>query len=62
MTLKNTMLEAIKCPGDLRALSEKNLQNLADDLRGETIGAVAVTGIISVSSRVIFGMIWKVEK
>src|SRR5215216_4344969 len=44
MTLKNTMLDAIKCPADLRAVSEKDLQKVADDLRTETIGAVAVTG------------------
>src|SRR5215211_3452502 len=44
MTLKNTMLDAIKCPADLRAVSEKDLQKVADDLRAETIGAVAVTG------------------
>src|SRR5215216_6487453 len=44
MTLKTTMLDAIKCPSDLRANSEKDLQKVADDLRAETIGAVAVTG------------------
>src|SRR3954453_16425286 len=44
MTLKTTMLDAIKCPSDLRANSEKDLQKVADDLRTETIGAVAVTG------------------
>src|SRR5215203_3800947 len=44
MTLKTTMLDAIKCPSDLRAIPEKDLQKVADDLRSETIGAVAVTG------------------
>src|SRR5215216_4539904 len=44
MTLKTTMLDAIKCPSDLRAISEKDLPKVADDLRAETIGAVAVTG------------------
>jgi 1-deoxy-D-xylulose-5-phosphate synthase len=44
MTLKTTMLDAIKCPADLRAVPEKELQKVADDLRTETIGAVAVTG------------------
>src|SRR5829696_4050730 len=44
MTLKTTMLDAIKCPSDLRAIPEKDLQKVADDLRTETIGAVAVTG------------------
>jgi hypothetical protein len=29
---------------------------------GWTIGGVAATGIISVCSRVLFGMIWKAEK
>ena len=38
------MLDAIKSPADLRAVSEKDLQRVADDLRAETIGAVAVTG------------------
>ncbi len=44
MTLKSTMLDAIKSPADLRAVSEKDLQRVADDLRAETISAVAVTG------------------
>jgi 1-deoxy-D-xylulose-5-phosphate synthase len=38
------MLDAIKSPADLRAVSEKDLRRVADDLRAETIGAVAVTG------------------
>jgi 1-deoxy-D-xylulose-5-phosphate synthase len=38
------MLDAIKSPADLRAVSENDLQRVADDLRAETIGAVAVTG------------------
>jgi len=38
------MLDAIKSPADLRAVSEKDLQRVADDLRAETISAVAVTG------------------
>ena len=44
MTLKTTMLDAIKCPADLRRVNENDLQRVADDLRSETIGAVAVTG------------------
>jgi len=44
MTLKSTMLDAIKSPADLRAVSEKDLQRVADDLRAETVSAVAVTG------------------
>ncbi len=38
------MLDAIKSPADLRAVSEKDLQRVADDLRAETVSAVAVTG------------------
>src|SRR3954471_14147353 len=44
MTLKTTMLDAIKCPSDLRAIPENDLRQVADELRTETIGAVAVTG------------------
>jgi 1-deoxy-D-xylulose-5-phosphate synthase len=39
-----TILDTIKTPADLRRVNEKDLQNVADDLRAETIGAVAVTG------------------
>jgi len=38
------MLDSIKEPGDLRRLKEADLQQVADELRAETIGAVAVTG------------------
>jgi 1-deoxy-D-xylulose-5-phosphate synthase len=38
------MLDAIKSPADLRRVSEKGLRQAADDLRAETIAAVAVTG------------------
>ena len=44
MALKTTMLDAIKCPADLRLVNEKDLRQVADDLRAETINAVAVTG------------------
>src|SRR5436309_3244538 len=44
MTLKTTMLEAIKAPADLRRLNESDLKKVADELRAETIAAVAVTG------------------
>src|SRR5437763_14350663 len=44
MTLKTTMLDAIKSPADLRRIKEKDLPKLAEDLRAETISAVAVTG------------------
>ena len=44
MTLKTTMLDAIKTPADLRRVNEKDLRQVADELRAETINAVAVTG------------------
>jgi 1-deoxy-D-xylulose-5-phosphate synthase len=44
MTLKTTMLDAIKSPADLRRVNEKDLTRVAADLRAETISAVAVTG------------------
>jgi len=44
MTLKTTMLDAIKSPADLRRVNEKDLARVANDLRAETISAVAVTG------------------
>jgi len=44
MTSKITSLDAITCPADLRRVNEKDLRKVADDLRAETISAVAVTG------------------
>ncbi|MEN3375976.1 MAG: 1-deoxy-D-xylulose-5-phosphate synthase [Hyphomicrobiales bacterium] len=44
MTLRTKILEAIKNPADLRRVNEKDLQQVADELRAETINAVAVTG------------------
>ncbi len=44
MALKTTMLDAIKSPADLRTVNEKDLRQVADELRAETINAVAVTG------------------
>jgi 1-deoxy-D-xylulose-5-phosphate synthase len=44
MTLKTSILDAIKTPADLRSVNEKNLRQVADELRAETINAVAVTG------------------
>ena len=38
------MLDAIKSPADLRLLDESRLKQVADELRAETINAVAVTG------------------
>ena len=37
-------MDAIKTPAELRLVKEKDLQQVADDLRSETINAVAVTG------------------
>ena len=44
MTLKSTILDTIKCPADLRRVNENDLRQVADELRAETISAVAVTG------------------
>ena len=44
MTLKHPLLDAIKTPADLRSVNEKDLAQVADELRSETISAVAVTG------------------
>src|SRR6202166_5413622 len=38
------LLDTIKSPADLRRLPEKDLRQIADELRAETISAVAVTG------------------
>jgi 1-deoxy-D-xylulose-5-phosphate synthase len=38
------LLDTIKTPEDLRKLSEKDLPQLADELRRETVDAVSVTG------------------
>jgi len=40
------LLDTIKTPADLRRLSEQDLRQVADELRAETISAVAVTGAI----------------
>jgi len=41
---KTPLLDQIKTPKDLRALDEKQLRQIADELRAETIDAVSVTG------------------
>jgi 1-deoxy-D-xylulose-5-phosphate synthase len=41
---KTPLLDQVRTPEDLRRLPEKNLRRLADELRQETIDAVAVTG------------------
>src|ERR1700675_4824997 len=38
------LLDTISSPADLRRLPEKDLRQIADELRAETISAVAVTG------------------
>src|SRR3954454_22083686 len=44
MTTATPLLDTIKIPADLRRLEEKQLRQVADELRAETISAVAVTG------------------
>lgn len=44
MTALTPILDTIKTPADLRRLDEKQLRQVADELRAETISAVAVTG------------------
>lgn len=45
MTVSKTpLLDSVKTPEDLRTLPEKDLRQLADELRVETIDAVSVTG------------------
>src|SRR5881275_3349390 len=38
------ILDSIKSPADLRSVNARNLQQVADELRAETINAVSVTG------------------
>src|SRR6201988_869252 len=44
MTSSKTILDTIKTPADLRRVNERDLQKVADELRNETISAVAGTG------------------
>ncbi len=44
MTTATPLLDTINSPADLRRLDERRLRQLADELRAETINAVAVTG------------------
>jgi len=41
---KTPMLDKVQHPADLKALSDRDLRRLADELRAETISAVSVTG------------------
>ncbi len=38
------LLDSIECPADLRRINARHLRQVADELREETISAVAVTG------------------
>ncbi|MGB9397667.1 MAG: 1-deoxy-D-xylulose-5-phosphate synthase N-terminal domain-containing protein, partial [Pseudolabrys sp.] len=38
------ILDSIKSPADLRRINARHLRQVADELRAETINAVAVTG------------------
>jgi 1-deoxy-D-xylulose-5-phosphate synthase len=44
VTSKTPLLDGIRDPSDLRALSDNDLLNLADELRAETISVVSETG------------------
>jgi 1-deoxy-D-xylulose-5-phosphate synthase len=44
MTTATPLLDTIKSPADLRHLNDRQLRQVADELRAETISAVAVTG------------------
>src|SRR5690242_21700196 len=41
---KTPLLDRVKTPADLRAISEKDLRQLVDELRQETVDVVSVTG------------------
>ena len=41
---KTPMLDRVTLPSDMKALSDRDLHQLADELRAETISAVSVTG------------------
>src|SRR5215207_9009592 len=44
MTMTTPLLDTIKSPADLRHLSDRQLRQVADELRAETISAVSATG------------------
>jgi len=41
---KTPLLDRVKTPADLRAIPERDLRQLVDELRQETIDVVSVTG------------------
>jgi 1-deoxy-D-xylulose-5-phosphate synthase len=43
-TPKTPMLDRVNLPSDMKALTDRELRQLADELRAETISAVSVTG------------------
>ncbi|RBP96903.1 1-deoxy-D-xylulose-5-phosphate synthase [Rhodobacter sp. 140A] len=43
-TPKTPILDRVRLPSDLKALNDRELKKLADELRAETISAVSVTG------------------
>lgn len=43
-TPKTPILDRVRLPSDLKALNDRELRKLADELRAETISAVSVTG------------------
>src|SRR3954453_15144485 len=44
MAVSTPLLDTIHAPADLRRLSKQELTQVADELRAETVNAVAVTG------------------
>src|ERR1700757_3666412 len=44
MKAETKLLDLVRHPADLRRFAEKDLRQLADELRAETISAVSVTG------------------
>jgi 1-deoxy-D-xylulose-5-phosphate synthase len=44
MNAQSAILDSIKTPADLRRINARDLRRVADELRAETISAVAVTG------------------
>jgi len=57
MTMTTPLLDTIKSPADLRHLNDRQLRQVADELRAETISAVAVTGGHLGAGLGVFGLI-----
>ena len=43
------LLDRVALPADMKGLSDRELRQLADELRTETISAVSVTGVAQVT-------------